>query len=84
MRNRLLMHILKAVKHLPNVMLDVVHRDVRFHLFSLSQCVFETAIAILHHRVLNDPLLLVDGVEELDKLHDVRTVFEERKDLILT
>ena len=84
MRNRLLMHILKAVKHLPNVMLDVVHRDVRFHLLSLSQCVFETAIAILHHCVLNDPLLLVNGVEELDKLHDVWTVFEERKDLILT
>ena len=47
-----------------------------FCLFSLSQSIFEATIAILHHCVLNDPLLLVDGVEELDELHDVRAILK--------
>ena len=84
MSNLLLMHILEAVKDLPNIMLDVVHRNGLLCLFSLPQRVLQTAVAEFHHSVLDDSLLLVNSVEELDKLNDVGSVFEEGEDFILT
>lgn len=83
-RDPLLVHVLEAVEDLPDVVLDVVHRNWQLCLFSFSQCVLEAAITEFHHCVLNDPLLLVHCVEELDELDNVGSVFKERQDLILT
>jgi len=77
------MHVLETIEDLPDVMFDVVHLDCRFLFLSLSQCVFQTGIAILHHRVLNDPLLLIYSVEELNELYDVWSTFEEGEHFIL-
>ena len=84
MCNRLLVHMLQAIENLPNIMFDMVHVDCTSCFLSLPQCVFQTGIAILHHGILDNSLLLIDGVEELNELHDVWGTFKERKHFIFT
>ena len=46
--------------------------------------IFQTHIAEFQNSVLNDPLLFIDGVEEVQKLHDVVLASEHVQDLKLS
>ena len=67
-----LVHLIEPIKDLASEVLDMRHGNGLFHFFSSTQLVLQTAFAILHDDVLDEALLLVEGVEKLDELDNVQ------------
>ena len=77
------MHEAEPVVDLLDEVLDVGHLQGLLHFFSLSQLVLQTALAILHHNILDESVLLVERIEKLNELHHVGGALEQRHDLVL-
>ena len=53
------MHVAETIVDLSDEVLDVSHLQWLLQFFSLSQLVLQTALAILHHDILDQSMLLV-------------------------
>ena len=53
------MHVAETIVDLSDEVLDVRHLQWLLQFFSLSQLVLQTALAILHHDILDQSMLLV-------------------------
>ena len=53
------MHVAETIVDLLDEVLDVRHLKWLLHFFSLLQLVLQTALAILHHDILDQSMLLV-------------------------
>ena len=77
-------HVTEAIENLLGEVLYVSHWDGLSCFLGLAQLILETSLTVLHHDVLNEPLLLVQRVEKFDELHDVRRILQQSHDFILS
>ena len=66
-----IMHVLQTIKDLTSVLLDKRHRYEVFAPVHLLDDIFEILLTIFKHGVLDDPLLGIDGIEEVQKLDNI-------------
>jgi hypothetical protein len=64
-------HIVEPVEDLSHVLLKSVHRQELSFLVKVLQHVLQAHITKLQNSVLNDSLLVINGVKEVQHLHDV-------------
>ena len=68
---------------MPQEVLDVRERDRLLAAVGLAQLILKAPLAELHDDVLDQPLLLVDRVEEVYKLDHIWLASQQRHDFIL-
>ena len=68
---------------MPQEVLDVRERDRLLAAVGLAQLILKAPLAELHDDVLDQPLLLVDRVEEVHELDHVWLTPQQRHDFVL-
>ena len=78
-----LVHVIESIKYLFYEMFDLGQGDGFFGFFSYSQLIFKTALTVLHHDVLNQSLLLIERVEKLNQLDNIRLSLKQAHHFVL-
>jgi hypothetical protein len=78
--NAEVVHTFETFEYFSGVLLDVSHGQELLLPIEVLECVLEGLVTEFEHRILNDPLLLIERVEEVEELHHVSLATEHVED----